>query len=93
MKKRYADGGQIPQEAKNTLMDREQELERKAFEKAQRAENEAPKKAIKGAYKKLKEMLGIKPSTVKKAKGGRIGNASKRGEGCAIKGKTRGRMV
>jgi hypothetical protein len=30
---------------------------------------------------------------VKKAKGGKISSASKRGDGCAIKGKTRGRMV
>jgi hypothetical protein len=36
----------------------------------------------------------IKPSEpVKKAKGGMIGSASKRADGCAIKGKTRGRMV
>jgi phage shock protein A len=36
----------------------------------------------------------IKPSApVKKAKGGMISSASKRGDGCAIKGKTRGRMV
>lgn len=31
--------------------------------------------------------------TVKKAKGGMVGSASKRADGCAIKGKTRGRMV
>jgi hypothetical protein len=37
----------------------------------------------------------IKPikEPVKKAKGGMISSASKRGDGCAIKGKTRGRMV
>jgi hypothetical protein len=30
---------------------------------------------------------------VKKAKGGMIGSASKRADGCAVKGKTRGKMV
>jgi hypothetical protein len=36
----------------------------------------------------------IKPSEpVKKAKGGMVGSASKRADGCAQRGKTRGRMV
>lgn len=34
-----------------------------------------------------------KPEPVKKAKGGMVGSASKRADGCAIKGKTKGRMV
>lgn len=34
-----------------------------------------------------------KPEPVKKAKGGKISSASKRADGCAIKGKTRGKMV
>ena len=91
--KKYQDGGKIPQEAQNVLKDRKETKEREAFEAAQRAENEAPKKAVKGAYSKLKEMLGIKPSTVKKAKGGMVGSASKRADGCATKGKTKGRFV
>lgn len=33
------------------------------------------------------------PQPVKKAKGGMVGSASKRADGCAIKGKTRGRML
>ena len=36
----------------------------------------------------------IKPSEpVKKAKGGMVGSASKRADGCAVKGKTRGKIV
>jgi hypothetical protein len=37
----------------------------------------------------------VKPTKepVKKAKGGMVGSASKRADGIAIKGKTRGRMV
>ena len=34
-----------------------------------------------------------KPEPVKKAKGGSVSSASKRADGCAVKGKTRGRMV
>ena len=30
---------------------------------------------------------------VKKAKGGTVGSASKRADGCAVRGKTKGRMV
>jgi hypothetical protein len=37
----------------------------------------------------------VKPAKepVKKAKGGMVGSASKRADGCAVKGKTRGRIV
>ena len=35
-----------------------------------------------------REMRGVKM-----AKGGKVGSASKRADGCAIKGKTRGKMV
>jgi hypothetical protein len=34
-----------------------------------------------------------KPEPVKKAKGGMVGSASKRADGCAIRGKTKGRMI
>jgi uncharacterized coiled-coil protein SlyX len=34
-----------------------------------------------------------KPKTEKKARGGMVGSASKRADGCAIRGKTRGKMV
>lgn len=33
------------------------------------------------------------PEPVKKAKGGMIGSASKRADGCAQRGKTRGRII
>jgi hypothetical protein len=90
--KKYQDGGKIPQEAQNILLDRKEEKERQAFEDAQRAENEAPKKVVKEKFQALKEMLGIKP-TAKKAKGGKISSASKRADGIAVKGKTKGRFV
>lgn len=45
----------------------------------------------------IREKLGMKPaeapSPVKKAKGGKVSSASKRADGIAQRGKTRGRMV
>lgn len=37
--------------------------------------------------------LDMPGPVVKKAKGGKVGSASKRADGCAVKGKTRGRMI
>jgi hypothetical protein len=93
--KHYKDGGkmeQIPQEAQNMLQDRKEEMGRKKFEDMQRKENEAPKKGIKDLYDKARALFGVKPEN-KKAKGGKVGSASKRGDGCAVKGKTRGKFV
>jgi hypothetical protein len=43
--------------------------------------------------KRREEAKKETPAPVKKAKGGMVGSASKRADGCAIKGKTKGRMV
>ena len=43
--------------------------------------------------KRREETKEPAPAPVKKAKGGMISSASKRADGCAVKGKTRGRMV
>jgi len=93
--KKYQAGGsteQIPQEALNTLQDRKEEMGRKKFEEMQRKENQAPKKGIKDMYNKVRDMFGVKKEN-KKAAGGKVGSASKRGDGCATKGKTKGRFV
>ena len=37
--------------------------------------------------------LDMPDRVVKKAKGGKVGSASKRADGCAVKGKTKGRMI
>ncbi len=52
---------------------------------------------IEGSYGKIfpsiqGQLTGSLPAQ-KKAKGGKVSSASKRADGCAIKGKTRGRMV
>jgi len=43
--------------------------------------------------KRREEAKKSAPEPVKKAKGGMVSSASKRADGCAIKGKTKGRMV
>jgi len=43
--------------------------------------------------KRREEAKQPTPAPVKKAKGGMVGSASKRADGCAVKGKTKGRMV
>lgn len=73
------------QEAQRKI-DVEQESRQKSMEGGD------SKKSVKNTYSKLREMLGIKP-TVKKAKGGKVSSASKRADGCAVKGKTKGRFV
>jgi hypothetical protein len=51
--------------------------------------------ALEADAKELQALLGedvvVKPT--KMAKGGKVSSASSRADGCAIKGKTRGRMV
>lgn len=58
------------------------------------AEMEARDEATKSKYMNLmKSGLDMLSRPVKKAKGGMVSSASKRADGCAIKGKTKGRMV
>lgn len=93
--KKYRDGGDIPQGIKNTLADRKEEKGRKKFKDMERQENEAPKKSVKNMYDRVRDMFGVdasdKPAkkTVKKAKGGYVRKA----DGCAQRGKTKGKMV
>lgn len=45
----------------------------------------------------IRDKLGMKPaeapSPIKKAKGGKVKSASKRADGCCVKGKTKGRII
>jgi hypothetical protein len=52
---------------------------------------------VEGAYGKVfpsiqGQLAGALPAQ-KKAKGGMVSSASKRADGCAVKGKTKGRMI
>jgi hypothetical protein len=80
----------ILQDLKDKVMGTEEQNEKAKKEMAEQdAKNPDTTQA------KVNRMIDkIKPSApVKKAKGGMVGSASKRADGCAIKGKTRGRMV
>jgi hypothetical protein len=68
----------IPQEAKNKLKDREVQKE---YDKYERDEKPLPPPKPK------------QPAPKKMARGGSVkSSASKRGDGCCVKGKTRGKM-
>ena len=80
----------VPQDIQNTLMDRKQERERMAYEKNEIEENQAPRKSLMDTIKKgMNKMTG---KTVKKAGGGSV-SASRRADGCAQRGKTKGKIV
>ena len=60
----------------------------------QRILNEYPKDTEDGEGRKSKNTQGYgKEPIIKNAKGGVISSASKRADGCAVRGKTKGRMV
>ena len=90
--KKYQDGGQIPQAAQNTLDDLKEERARQKFYDDRKAENQAPKQAVKRVYDKVRSLFGVdkkKTPTTKKAKGGYVTKA----DGVAKRGKTKGRFV
>ena len=62
------------------------------YDSALRAEKE-PWNPLKAAKELIVEKFGPKKEPVKKAKGGSISSASKRADGIATKGKTKGRIV
>ena len=69
----------------------EQEAQRKLDAEQERRQKSMEDES-KGKFRELRKTLGIK-SPVRKAKGGKISSASKRADGCATKGKTKGRFV
>ena len=71
---------------KNAAMDKAQEEGYKRYQKQEAdeaKENAAPRKAIGDAINYVKKGLGMKNG----------GSASSRGDGCAMRGKTRGKIV
>ena len=69
----------------------EQEAQRK-LDAEQERRQKGMEDESKGKFRELRKTLGVK-SPVKKAKGGTVSSASKRADGCATKGKTKGRFV
>jgi hypothetical protein len=53
-----------------------------------------PAKGLRNYGRMYKQGLGMKPDTdYEYKKGGKVSSASKRADGCAIRGKTKGKMV
>ena len=51
-------------------------------------------KGLRNYGRMYKQGLGMKPDTnYEYKKGGMVGSASKRADGCAVRGKTRGKMI
>jgi hypothetical protein len=96
--KHYQDGGMIPQEALDIMQDEKERKGRERFEQMQRAENEAPKKAVIGVMDRFRGMMGMgSKKSDKKSKEGKVKMASggyvRKADGCAVKGKTKGKFV
>jgi hypothetical protein len=88
--KDYAADDMVVSPAARKAME-EQEAQRK-LDAEQERRQKGMEDASKGKFRELRKTLGVK-SPVKKAKGGTVSSASKRADGCATKGKTKGRFV
>jgi hypothetical protein len=85
----------------NEITNEEAESERKYQQSKVDRNNEAAKNnpALKNLVDFANHNIGRNSGlnsldkTVKKAKGGKVSSASKRADGCCVKGKTKGRMV
>jgi hypothetical protein len=70
------------------------ELPQEMVDRLTREENEAnPMVKLRDKIFGPEKVKQPKPEPVKKAKGGKVGSASKRADGIATKGKTKGRMI
>ena len=76
--------------------DPELEKAQKGYQKYE-AENQAAQKKIENEDKAMRELVQKTKERLKGAfkfsSGGKVSSASKRADGCAIRGKTKGRMV
>lgn len=75
----------------------EQEARRRMLEAAMASGKATPeeKAELDAQYRRQDKdnQRGYKAATERKAKGGSVGSASKRADGCAQRGKTKGRMI
>ena len=84
----------IPEDAKDVIAQRNEEKARAKYMEEEKKRNQSPLQAVKDVYSNLRSAIGLdKKEPVKKAKGGKVGSASKRGDGIAQRGRTKGRMV
>jgi len=100
MKSRYSDGGKLPSAEEAIRMTVVEPVPKLKPEPKRRAKE--PAKPERPFRAEMLEKFGGKMKeppmpdegpTENKAKGGKVGSASKRADGCCQRGKTRGKMV
>ncbi len=82
-----------PRMIANRAQEKDEAKERAAMEQAKEAEAMQKQKMVAKARRSSPQQAGTEGGYKGYAKGGKVSSASKRADGCAIKGKTKGRMV
>jgi hypothetical protein len=87
---------EIENARRDALVKKEYEGYEKQKQK-EREENEAPRKAVSEAFSAVKnkasELVGKAKKSMGMKSGGKVSSASARADGCAQRGKTRGKIV
>jgi len=93
---KLADKGMLgiaPRMVANRAQEKDASKERAAMEQAKEAEAMKKQEMANKARRSRPQQAGTEGGYKGYAKGGKVSSASKRADGCAIKGKTKGRMV
>ena len=86
--------GIAPRMIANRAQEKDESKDRAAMEQAKEAEAMQNQKMMAAKSRKSSpQKMGMEGGYKGYAKGGKVSSASKRADGCAIKGKTKGRMV
>ena len=86
--------GLAPRMIASKAQEKDEAKERASMEQAKKAETMQNQKMMAAKTRKSSpEKTGMEGGYKGYAKGGKVSSASKRADGCAIKGKTKGRMV
>ena len=92
--KKYKDGGKVttPEKEKERIKDMAKEERMKKI-LTEDMKTFGPKEESKPVKKKAGGKIGMGMTKNNYKKGGKVSSCSKRADGCAVKGKTKGRMV
>jgi hypothetical protein len=85
--------GIMPQMIANRAQEKDESKERAAMEQAKEAAVMQKQQMADKTRRPRPQKTGMEGGYKGYAKGGKVSSASKRADGCAIKGKTKGRMV
>jgi hypothetical protein len=85
--------GIAPRMIASKAQEKDESKERAAMQQAKEAEAMKKQQMAAKARRSSQQQAGTEGGYKGYAKGGKVSSASKRADGCAIKGKTKGRMV